>query len=468
MMIHSVKPLLTGSFSGLWTQCRMVAVLAVFGTILNGVHAGAEESAPRLSLQSAIQTALTQNPAIEAATATKAASDERIPQAKSGLYPQVDFNQGFNRTTNPMWAFGTKMNQEAIAAADFDPHVLNDPDPINNFSSRLSVVWPVFDSGQTWIGMQQAKLDSQANGRMLESVQQQVIARTVRAYLDLLLASAQLSVVDKALETARAHLKIVQDRQEGGLSVKSDLLRDVVHVADLEQQRLQAKNMEEIGQSILNAAMGVPEKDRYQLDTQLTKRSALEESLDFWIHTALSKRPDYLQMMDQVEIARKQVEKERAAHLPSLSLMGNYEVNTEDFNDTGDNYTVGAMVNLNLFSGNRISAKIREATANLKSAEARLSGLTQQVRVETQQAYLQSLSAWQRIDASEAAVNQADENLRIVKTRYENGLLTIVSLLDAEAASQKAQTNYLQAIHDHQAARTQLALATGTLDESFF
>lgn len=448
---------------------RFIGILltaTITGIVLLATLALAQETLPGLTLQAAIQTALSQNPSIGAATATKQAADERISQAQSGLYPQLDFSQGFNRTTNPMWAFGTKLNQETLTQSDFDPHLLNDPDPIDNFVSKFSVVWPVFDRAQSWIGIEQAKLDSQANGWMLERTRQQVIARTVGSYLDLLLAQAQLLVVEKAMETARAHQRIVQNRHEGGLAVKSDLLRDVVHVAELEQQVLQAKMIEETTQSMLNACMGVSEKNRYRLETQLKRGSAVSEPMNHWIDTALTRRPDYRYMLDQLEIAQKQVEKEKAAHLPSVNLVGDYELNSEAYNDVGDNYTVGVLVNLNLFSGNRISAKVREAAANRKAAESRVSGLEQQVRVETQRAYLQSRNAWQRMDASEAAVSQAEENLRIVKSRYENGLLTLVELLDSEVAFQRAQTHFLQAVHDHRVATTQLELAAGTLDPS--
>ena len=337
---------------------------------------------------------------------------------------------------------------------------------IYNFNTKFSVMWPVFDKGQTWISIQQAELGSQASDRMLERTRQQVMAQTVGTYFDLLLAQSQVTVVEKTLQTAQAHQRIVQNRHEGGLAVKSDLLRDVVHVAELEQQLLQVKSLEEITQSMLNACMGISEKNRYRLETPLKRGEVISEPMNHWIDTALSKRPDYLFMRDQREIAQKEVQKQRAAHLPSVNLMGDYELNSEDYNDVGDNYTVGVMVNLNLFAGNRISAKVREALANLKAAESRLTGLEQQVRVETQRAYLQSQNAWQRMDASEAAVTQAEENLRIVKSRYENGLLTIVELLDSEVAFQRAQTNFLQAVHDHQVAKAQLELAAGTLEPS--
>jgi outer membrane protein len=147
--------------------------------------------------------------------------------------------------------------------------------------------------------------------------------------------------------------------------------------------------------------------------------------------------------------------------------VGNYEVNTENFSDSADNYTIGATINFNLFSGQHDSARVREARAGLRQATARIEDLKAQIRVQTRRAFLQSRSAWQRIQVARAAVIQAEEALRIVGNRYRNGLMTIVDLLNAELALQAARTNHLRAIHDYQAAKARLVLAAGTLDENF-
>ena len=65
------------------------------------------------------------------------------------------------------------------------------------------------------------------------------------------------------------------------------------------------------------------------------------------------------------------------------------------------------------------------------------------------------------------AVDQAEESLRIVKNRYKNGLVTMVTLLDAEEARQQAHTNYFKALHDYKVARIELALASGTINTDF-
>jgi outer membrane protein len=442
-----------------------VFVFLLSSTALNA--AGQTNSPIPLTLTEAIQTAVSKNPKISAAAFQIEGSEAQITQVRSGLLPQIYFSEGYNHTTNPMWAFGTKLNQEQITRQDFDPDRLNDPDPINNFASTLSLNWSLYDSGQTRHGLKQAEIGKKMTALMLDRTRQQVIAQTVTAYIGLLLAQKNLAVIDQTLETARAHLKMVRARFENGFVVKSDLLRAQVHIADLDQQQLQAESQVQVARSYLNAAMGVPIESIFRLSGSLEASKDVDGSLDTWMETALSLRPELKQLQHQEMIAQEEINKSKAAHLPSVNLMGNYEFNTEDFSEWGDNYTVGAMVNLNIFSGRRLSARTVQAKAALNEVNARAADLKQGILVQTRQAFLQAQSARKRIMVAEAAVTQAEETLRIVRNRYNNGLFTIVALLDAELALQQARTNHFKAVHDYKVAATQLALAAGTIDENF-
>ncbi len=422
---------------------------------------------PKLSISQAVETALVHNPNLEAAQKRIRAAEEKITQADAGLMPQAYLSQRYSHTNNPMWAFGTKLNQEQITAADFDPNRLNDPDAIDNFATFVSVSWPVYDSGQTWYGRQQARLNHDAVNFTAGRVRQQVIGRTITAYMGVLLSDENLKVMKQTLETARTHFRMVESRFKGGFVVKSDLLRAQVHIADLEQQRLHAQSQTDIARCMLNVAMGVDGNMQYELSSSLEKGSGLGESLDVWIAKALSARPDLIHLKLQEDIAGKEVNKARSAHYPSVSLEGNYEINSEKGDDFGDNYNIGALVSVNLYSGGRISSGIREAQASREEVNAMIRATEQQVCGETRQAFFNAQSAWERIKVAQAATGQAEESLRIVQNRYNSGLFTITDLLDAETALQQARTNHLRAVHDYRVASVQLALAAGILDENF-
>ena len=332
-----------------------------------------------LTLDQAVERALTHNPGLQAARFQTLSAREKIDQARSGTLPQVYLQEQASRTTNPMWAFGTRLNQETIASADFDPDRLNDPDAITNYATRLSVTWPLYDSGKTWYGVQQARLNQDATGFSEERTRQQVIANTITAYIRALLAREKQNVIAQILETARAHLKLVQSRYDGGFVAKSDLLRAQVHIADLEQQLAESKSQTDIAKCMLKIAMGGAGNLNDTLTTPLEPGALMSGTLDGWISKAMVHRPDLKQMTLQKRIAEKELAKSKAGRLPSVSLSGNYEINSDDFEDTANNYTVGAVASLPLFTSGRISATIREAQANLKQTQAQLQAMEQRI-----------------------------------------------------------------------------------------
>jgi len=417
-----------------------------------------------LSLYQAVERAVEHNPGLQAVQFQTLSAEEKIIQAKSGFMPQVQLSGQYSHTNNPMWAFGTRLNQESITQEDFDPARLNEPDAIDNFISAVSVSWPLYDSGQTLYGWQQAQLNHESAVYITDRTRHQVIARTITAYIGALLARENLKVVKQTLDTARTHLKMVESRYKGGFVVKSDLLRAQVHIAEIEQQLTEARSQIDIAGCMLSISMGIAGNLKYELTTPLEKGRAITGSLDSWISRALSDRPDLKHMKYQKTIAEKEIEKSRASRHPSVSLSGRYELNSEDLQDQASNYTIGAMVSFNLFSGGRISAKIRDAHASMKQVDAMLQAMEQQVCGETRQAFFNAQSAWERIRVAGAAVGQADESLRIVQNRYNSGLFTITDLLDAEVTLQQSRTNHLKAVHDFRAAETRLSLAAGSID----
>ncbi|MDO9262457.1 MAG: TolC family protein [Desulfosalsimonadaceae bacterium] len=419
-----------------------------------------------LSLQQAIHVSLISNPMLSAARSRREASGDRVTQARSGLMPQVYFTQSFQRTTNPMWVLGTKLNQGVMTAGDFAPDLLNDPDAIDNFNSRFWFLWPLLD-GPTIYGWRQADLGETASGEALERTRQETIARTVEAYADVLSARHQVTVIDQTIDTAAAHLKMIEKRFENGMVVKSDVLRAKVHLAELEQNRAIAKSAAAVARASLNTVMGEAADQELKLSTQLCKTKETLPELTELITTAVSQRPDLKQMDMEVKMASSEMNKAKAGHWPSLNLNGGYEYNSEDFHDANENYAIGADITVNLFSGGRITGQTREALNKLSEAKSQKQALLQQIRLETEKSYYDLLSADMRITTSELAVQNAGETLRIVSNRYDTGLLNIVSLLDAELALYRCNTNYYTALQDHVKARVRLALALGTLDENF-
>ena len=122
---------------------------------------------------------------------------------------------------------------------------------------------------------------------------------------------------------------------------------------------------------------------------------------------------------------------------------------------------------INLFSGNRITEETKAAKSLLRRVQEIQKSTELGIKVQVREAFLKAKCARKMIGVAKTAADQAEEGLRIVKNRYNNGLLTIIDLLDAELAHQQARTNYFKALHDYKVARVDLELAAGIIDKDF-
>lgn len=417
-----------------------------------------------LSLKQAVQIALGENPVLAAAKSQVEIAEQRVIQGRSGFLPRLNVSEGLQRTNNPTQVFSNKLNQENFTESDFAINRLNQPNAINDFATNFTASWPIYDGGRSWHGWQQAKIGKDASAYALERSRQQVIARTTAAYAGVLLAVENLAVVEAALKTAGANLSIASNRYGSGMAVKSDLLQAQVRQSDLEQQKLMAESQIEVGRSILNAAMGVPDQLRFELTDRLETPLSLDGTIESWLSISQDRRLDLKELNAREAMAKEEIEKAKAAYLPSLDLIGNYQIHTEDFDGSADNYSVGAVVSLNIFSGLETSAKVSEAQAAFRQVQALRRQMHSQVALEVRQTYVQAASAFQRISVARQMVVQAEESLRIVANRYATGLLTIVDMLTAETTLQQARTTFAQTLHDYSVGKTNLRLAAGVLD----
>lgn len=448
-----------------WTAWFWVALL--LGPCLpdRGCGQSTGEPLPELTLSEAIATALRESPDIAAARSRGEIAAQRTHQARAGALPRLNLSESFQRTNNPPAVFANKLGQEQFGVSDFEIERLNRPDAVNNFATNLTASWPLYDGGRTWHKWRQALQGREAAALELAQTRQTVIARTTAAYAAALLARESLAVVDRSLAAARAHSAVAASRQTAGLAVKSDLLQAEVRLADLAQQRLAAESRIAIAHAGLCDVMGVPLDRRFELSAELLAGPEPEGPVDRWVATALDRRPGLKELAAREAMAREEVGKARAAHLPSLELVGNYQVNTEDFESSGDNFSLGAVVSVTLFAGLGPSAQVAEAEAALRQFQALRRQARSRVALEACRAHAEARSAFQRILVTRQAVAQAEEAVRIVGNRYANGLLTIVELLGAEAALQQAHTLHTQSLHDAAVAEVSLRFAAGVLDE---
>jgi outer membrane protein TolC len=456
-----------GWFSPPMEACSLALLLAFVFT--GGLPAAAQNQTPgqnveALTLPQAVSIAVKKNPNLQGAESYAEAVRRGVAAAESSRYPRVDFSEDFTRSNNPVFVFSSLLMQRQFGAQNFQLGSLNFPAPLNNFRTQFAASAPIYDAGQTKRQVHDARLDAQSAKQARDRTQQEVIFNVIGSYTNELLARESVRVAETSVKSAQEDLSRAQARQDQGQALLSDVLLAKVQLAQAKEDLIRARNNEAIGRASLNVAMGLPENAPTQIEGKLTQGAFQPGGLEERQKQALAKRPDYQQVLISREKAANGVAEARAEFLPTVNAFAAWEVDNQSFASRGgNNWTAGARVNFNIFDGGRHRARVAETHARERQAEATVTQMAAEVRLQVRQAFLNLQAAGDRVEVSRESASQIEESLRILRDRYETGLATMTDVLATETAHARAQRDFLNAVYDYRMAYAALELATGEL-----
>lgn len=437
--------------------------LLLIGALLHSPLVRAQ-SIDALTLPLAVEIALKTNPLVKATATGREMADARWLEARASRWPIVQVSQNVTQGNNPVYVFGSLLEQANFKAQNFDLNALNNPSPLHNFRTSLSVRVPLFDQRQSRTRIAQAALQQQQVDVGSNQVQQQIRFEVLRSYYAVLLAQARKEVAVEAVKMAEADVKRSRDRVEAGVAVTSDLLAAEVQLAEFRQQQIQAEGEIVTATAALNTALGLPIATPQQLSgTLLEKQFELGEQ-DALMRAALQSRPEAARAALTLREREQQTFGARGEMLPRVEAFTSVGVSARSFLTGSTDYVVGASVSFNLFDAGR-KARLSQAQAAETIATLEQEHLANQIRLEVVRARQQFITARERLAVMQRIISQATEALRIVQDRYHEGLTTITEVLRAETALTQARANVLAARYEHYVGYAALLLATGQLTD---
>lgn len=419
-----------------------------------------------LSLQDAVKMGLEKHPSIAAGEARRLAAGTRIEQARGNWLPKLNYSESFARSNNPVFVFSSLLTQHQFTEQNFAIGPLNRPDFLNNFQSQVTVDQVIYDGGQIRHGVRMARLGEGMAGEDSRRTRQNLIAQVVRAYFGAALAAENLAVAREALKSAQADQARAEAVRAAGMATDADVLSIRVHLAAVREQQIRRSYDLGVARAALNEALGLPLETEHSLTTPLSAATLAELPLPDFEKKALAERPESRQVEQSARLAETQVAAARASMLPQVGVRLAFEADRQEFiRKGGANWLVAGSLKWNLFNGHTDRARVEEARHGLTGARATQTQVHSGIRLQVRQAHANWKAAQERIDVASAAVDMAEESLRITKNRYEAGLTTVTELLRNETAVMEAKTRRLAAIYDQRLAAAMLELAAGTLSE---
>ncbi|MHB9001174.1 MAG: TolC family protein [Thermoanaerobaculia bacterium] len=420
--------------------------------------------APPLTLTEAVRIALDGNPAMRAAGAGQSMAQARLSQARDTWLPQVQLSGRYTDGDNPVYVFGSLLEQGRFGAEHFDPAFLNSPEKLENYRASLDVRLAIFDQLRRYAANKQARVGVDQAEAQVELARQQMRYGVTQAYYGVLLAEAAKEVADEAARTAEAEVKRIRDSFETGLIVQSDYLAAEVQLADIRQQQIAATGNVAVAHAAFNSALGINEPRRHTLAGTLTQASLPVPDESEAIATALAERPE-IRIARLTERASELGARAAAGQfLPRLDGFASFGASGTELTTDGSDSIIGAVVTLNIHDPGRIG-RLAEARAAQRYANAERERLESQVRLEAVQARERLVAANDRVAVAQRAVDQAQEAYRIVGDRYHSGLTTITELLRADTARLAARMRLIAAQADYATGYANLLLATGKLED---
>lgn len=333
--------------------------------------------------------------------------------------------------------------------------------PDESAAYRAGVSVPLYTSGRIGRGIDAAAagVDAQQadEARALADLKLAVAG----AYLDVLRARRALEVTEQNVASLGSHAADVEARFRRGLVARHHQLAAQVALADARQRAIRARNQLDLASAGYNRLLGRELTATVALE-ELTAQ-ARSETIDVLTGRALDRRPELRAAARQAEALRHAAAAERAAAWPQLelSLDQRYQENPYQAYETLRSATVG--LRWDVFDGNVVRQRAAATAHRAAAAAGEHADLGSQIRLQVRQAWLDEQETEQRIAIAREALAQADENLRVVRSRYREGIGTHTEVLDAEGQRVQSYTNYYGATYDAVLADLRLRHALGEL-----
>lgn len=420
--------------------------------------------ADSMTLKQAVDMMFQNSPAFAQKRFQTEIAGKQKQQAQGGYYPQIDFVQSVSRSNNPVYVFGTLLNQGRFTTQNFALDALNNPDAVSDVSSRFQLGWLVYDFGRRESQIEAADAGSGMADLELQAARASLLQELVKRYYAITLAEQRMEVAEDALRSATARLDQAKERVDQGLAVQSDLLSAEVYAGACAEEKIEAGNQHLLALASLQQLLGRP-IDAMTATEALGEREFARHDMAWWKERMEQNRPELKMASEVVRMAQAQEGVARSGLLPSLQAWSSYEWHGKTLPYTGDNWGLGLELRWNLFRGGSDSNQYSAAQLKARQAGEQRREMQDALSLQLQSAYYRFESAGEKARVASAVLDQSAENRRIYAERYQGGLATIQDSLAAETAHSQARLSHLQSRFEQVVAYADLLAAAGLPDE---
>jgi outer membrane protein len=411
------------------------------------------------TLEQAWSSALATDHRVQAGHYDTEATEGTLQAALATRWPSLALQGGYTHLNEPPTAVGGISLPSPLPPVQLDFALpLQQP---NFYSYKAEVTLPLYTSGAITQGIAAANSAVAAARHEELRTALDVKLAVAQAYVSSLRAARYVAVAQSNVESLTSFAQDVDNLFNQGVVARSDTLTARVALADARQRLIMASNVLDLVHADYNRLLGRSFTQNVELD-ELPLPSPPKD-VDILTARAQELRPEIKTLEDQGKALHAQAASVRAGNGPKVALVGDYgrQQNIYELHDVIASVSVG--IKWNIFDGGLVSGQAAALAAQAESVNAMREEARSLIALQVRQAWLNAQETAKRIDVAQAAVESADENLRLARDRYSQGLANNTEVLQAETLRTISQTNLHAATYDALMAQLQLKRATGEL-----
>lgn len=413
----------------------------------------------KLTLEQSIEISFQNSKDLKISESKITSNKAKIKETKSLFLPQLKFNAGYLRQSNVDPYF-------IIIPFSAQPLQLSEV-ILNNYTFRLSMQQPLYTGGKLLSSKNSAEF-IETSSELDFNNEKNILASNVQvSYWNFYKTIQVKKITDNTVSQTEQHITDTKNFLINGLATTSDLLKLEVQNSNAKLQQLEAANNIELARVSFNRILGIPLDTKTEPDQDEVNFEPIEMNLLSLTNEALNNRIELKSLDYKLKSANENISVIKSSYYPLVSLIGNYYYQNPNlriqppvdvFNSTWD---VGVNLSWDVWNWGNTSSQVRQAEQTYVQGKINYEQLKESIELEVSQNYLNANYLKERIDVSSKAVEQAKDNYKVTKDKYEVQLATSTDIVDAETSLFQAETNYTNAIVDYRIALIKLYKSIG-------
>ncbi len=470
-----------------------ILLLSVFSSlaaaqVTSSGGAGPSQSTPSasavpqtLTLDAAITAAIQRNYTIRTAANTSRRDELEVNRSKSNLLPSVNASGswGYNYSLAPLATrtyiaggdtvlisgvpYGVPVNQVITPAGS------------HSLSYNAGASFNIFNGGSDAARINAAEASLEGSRNTLQWTRQEIAFNVTSAFLNVLRTNELVDAANKTLAEGLAQFDLIHGKYQAGVVPIGQVYQQQAIVGQDSLGLIQAQNNYENAKADVLFLLNVSpnEYNNYSfsvagIDTSISPAARAEVDMNVTntrLNGVIDNRPDILAERQTIQALEYNIDITRGALLPRLDATAGFGGSGADADLTrvhiDNRLNAGLTLSIPIFDKMQNRLAIEEQEVDVETQRIQLEQAVQQIRSDAAKAVNNLQAASKALDATETGMTAADESLRLAQERMRVGAGTQVDVIIAEAASETARTNRVNAKYNYVLAQRQLAYTLG-------